>query len=117
MSFRLGWWIAKGSGRGSGGPQQSSEKNWFNTRPGPTRACRGSPESTSQRVNIRGLVLRSRPSRFGETRGGASYEYIEGANYLGKREVSLMPRRLLCPNFYGSFEFAVNSNLAVTAPA
>jgi hypothetical protein len=30
-----------------------------------------------------------------------SNKYIEGANYLGKREVSLMPRRLLCPDFYG----------------
>ena len=30
-----------------------------------------------------------------------SNEYVEAANYLVKREVSLMPRRLLCPGFNG----------------
>jgi hypothetical protein len=29
--------------------------------------------------------------------------YIEAANYLVKREVSLMPRCLLCPGFNGTF--------------
>ncbi len=55
-----------------------------------TRACRGSPERCPQCANICGLVLRPRRSRSGETRGGASKEYIEGANYLGKGEVSLV---------------------------
>jgi len=37
--------------------------------PGQTKACWGSPESSLQRENICGLVLRPRCSRSGETRG------------------------------------------------
>ncbi len=53
--------------------------------------------------------------------------YIEGANYLRNQEVSLMPRRLLCPGFNGrstsreksmvsvmlldSFSFSLESNM------
>ena len=40
--------------------------------PGPTRACRGSPESSPQCENVCGLVLRPRHSRSRETRWGAT---------------------------------------------
>ncbi len=33
--------------------------------------------------------------------GEPTNAYIEGANYLQIEEMSLMPRRLLCPGYYG----------------
>jgi hypothetical protein len=44
-----------------------------------------------------------RCSRLGETGWGATKMYIEVANYLRKREVSLMPWHLLCPGINGIY--------------
>jgi hypothetical protein len=62
--------------------------------------CIGSPESSPQHENICGTIPRPRRSRSGETGWGATNAYIEGANYLRKEEMFLMPRRFLCPGFY-----------------
>ena len=40
--------------------------------PGPTRACRGLPESSPQCENVCGLLLRPKRSRLRETRWGAT---------------------------------------------
>jgi len=71
--------------------------------PGPTRAYRGSPESSPQRENICRTIPRPRRSRSGETGWGATNAYIKGANYLWIEEMSLMPRRLLCPGLWYSY--------------